>query len=35
MTKFDDFRVNREQVINLKIWFKGPLNVSNFEKGYP
>lgn len=35
MTKFDDSLMNREQVIDLEIRFKAPLNVSNFEKAYP
>ena len=31
LTKFDAFRVNRDQVIDLEIWFKIHTNVSNFE----
>ena len=35
LTKYDAFRVNRDQVIDLEIWFKIPTNVSNFEKASP
>jgi len=31
LTKFDAFRVNRDQVIDLETWFKIHTNVSNFE----
>ena len=34
-TKFDDFRVNRDQVMDLEIWFKIHTNVSNFETVSP
>ena len=32
LTKYDTFRVNRDQVIDLEIRFKIHTNVSNFEK---
>ena len=35
LIKYDDFRVNREQVMDLEIWFKIQTNVSNFEKASP
>ena len=31
LTKCDAFRVNRDQVMHLKIWLKIHTNVSNFE----
>ena len=31
LTKYDAFRVNRDQVMDLEIWFKIHTNVSNFE----
>ena len=31
LTKFDLFRVNIDQVMDLEIWFKIHTNVSNFE----
>ena len=31
LTKYDVFRVNRDQVMDHKIWFKIHANVSNFE----
>ena len=31
LTKFDAFRVNRDQVIDLETWLKIHTNVSNFE----
>ena len=34
-TKYDAFRVNINQAMNLKIWFKIHTNVSNFETAYP
>ena len=34
LTKFDAFTVNRDQVIDLKIWFKNT-NVSTFETASP
>ena len=30
LTKYDAFRINRDQVMNLEIWFKIHTNVSNF-----
>ena len=30
LTKYDVFRVNRDQAITLEIWFKIHTNVSNF-----
>ena len=35
LTKFDAFRVNRDQVIDLETWFKVHTNVSNFETASP
>ena len=35
LTKYDAFRVNRDQVIDLEIRFKIHRNVSNFEKASP
>ena len=35
LTKFDAFRVNRDQVMDLEIWFKIHTNVSNFETASP
>ena len=34
-TKSDAFRVNRDEVMNLEIWFKIHTNVSNFETASP
>ena len=34
-TKFDVFGVNRDQVIDLEIWFKIHSNVSNFDIASP
>ena len=31
LTKYDAFRVDRDQVMDLEIWFKIYTNVSNFE----
>ena len=31
LTKYDAFRVNRDQVVDLEIWFKIHTNVSSFE----
>ena len=31
LTKYDAFRINRNQVMDLEIWFKIHTNVSNFE----
>ena len=31
LTKFDAFRVNTDQVIDLETWFKIHTNVSNVE----
>ena len=30
LTKYDVFRMNRDQVMDLEIWFKIHTNVSNF-----
>ena len=30
LTKYDAFRVNRDRVMDLEIWFKIHTNVSNF-----
>ena len=35
LTKYDVFRVNRDQVMDLQIWLKTHTNVSNFETAYP
>ena len=35
LTKYDAFRVNRDQVMDLDILFKIHTNVSNFEKASP
>ena len=35
VTKYDAFRVNRDQVMDLEIRFKIHTNVSNFEKASP
>ena len=35
LTKYDAFRVNRDQGMNLEIWFKIRTNVSNFEIASP
>ena len=35
LTKYDAFRVNRGQVMDLEIWFKILTNVSNFETASP
>ena len=35
LTKYDAFRVNREQVTDLEIRFEIHTNVSNFEKASP
>ena len=31
LTKYDAFRMNRDQVMDLEIWFKIHTNVSNFK----
>ena len=35
LTKYDAFRVNRDQVMDLEIWFKILTNVFNFEIASP
>ena len=35
LTKYDAFRMNRDQVMYLEIWFKIHTNVSNFETASP
>ena len=35
LTKYDAFRANRDQAINLETWFKIHTNVSNFEAVSP
>ena len=35
LTKYDAFRVNRDQVMDLEILFKIHTNVSNFKKTSP
>ena len=34
-TKYDSFRVSRDQVMDLEIWFKIHAKVSNFERQRP
>ena len=34
-TKYNASRVNRDQVMDLEIWFKIHTNVSNFETASP
>ena len=35
LTKYDAFWMNRDQVMDLEIWFKIHTNVSNFETASP
>ena len=35
LTKYDAFRMNRDEVMDLEIWFKICTNVSNFETASP
>ena len=35
LTKYDAFRVNRDQVMDLEIWLKIHTNVSNIETASP
>lgn len=35
LTMYDVFRVNRDLVMDLEIWFKIHKNVSNFETASP
>ena len=35
LTKYDAFRVNRDQVMDLEIWFKIHTNLSNFGTASP
>ena len=35
LTKYDVFRVNRDQVMDLQIWLKTHTNVSNVETASP
>ena len=35
LTKHNAFRMNRDQVMNLEIWFKIHTNVSKFETASP
>ena len=35
LTKYDAFRVNRDQVMGLEARFKIHTNISNFEKAFP
>ena len=35
LIKYDAFRVDRDQVMDLEIWFKIDTNVSNFETASP
>ena len=35
LTKYNAFRVNRDRVMDLEIWFKILTNVSDFETAFP
>ena len=35
LTKYDTFRMNRNQVMDLEIWLKIHTNASNFETASP
>ena len=35
LTKYDAFRLNRDQVMDLETWFKIHTNVSNFDTSSP
>ena len=35
LIKYDAFRMNKDQVMDLEIWFKIYTNVSNFETASP
>ena len=35
LTKYDAFRMNRDQVMDLEIWFKIHTNVFNFDTASP
>ena len=35
LTKYDAFRMNKDQVMDLEIWFKTHTNISNFETASP
>ena len=35
LTKFDASRVNRDEVMDLEMWFKIHTNISNFETASP
>ena len=35
LTRYDVFRVNRDQVMDLETWLKIHTNVSNFETASP
>ena len=35
LTKYDAFRMNRDNVMYLEIWFKIHINVSNFKTASP
>ena len=35
LTKYDAFMMNRDQVMDLEIWFKIHTNVFNFETASP
>ena len=35
LTKYDDFGMNRDQVMDLELWLKIHTNVSNFETASP
>ena len=35
LTKFDAFRMNRDKVMDLQMWYKIYTNISNFETASP
>ena len=35
LTKYDAFKMNRDQVMDLEIWFKIHTNISNFGTASP
>ena len=35
LTEYDAFRVNRDQVMKVEIWFKIQTNISNLETASP
>ena len=35
LTRYEDFRMNRDQVMDLEIWFKIHTHIFNFETASP